>query len=72
MSSNDLCKACALLQGLESGLPSALRSSQLGGTEVPEGQRSIPKYERKLRVAEGPAATEGIERAVKRVEIKAE
>jgi len=39
--------------------------------EAPDGQRAIPKFERKLRVAEG-GATEGIERAVAKVEISAE
>lgn len=39
--------------------------------DAPEGQRAIPKFERKLRVAEG-SAVQGIERGVKRVEISAE
>lgn len=37
--------------------------------KAPEGQRTIPKYVRKLRVAEG---TEGIERPMAKVEITAE
>lgn len=37
--------------------------------ELPEGQRSIPLYERKLRVAQG---SEGIERPMKRLEIGGE
>lgn len=40
-------------------------------TAIPDGQRAIPKFERKLRVAEG-GETEGIERGVARVEIRAE
>jgi hypothetical protein len=38
---------------------------------VPEGQRAIPKFERKLRVAEG-GEVEGVERSLKRIEISAE
>lgn len=37
--------------------------------EAPAGQRTIPKYKRKLRVAEG---VEGIERPLAKVEISAE
>lgn len=39
--------------------------------EAPDGQRAIPKFERKLRVAEG-GAVEGIERSVARVDISVE
>ncbi|BEJ12635.1 hypothetical protein CspHIS471_0210950 [Cutaneotrichosporon sp. HIS471] len=71
IASNDLCKACALLQGLESGSTQAAMRRNVKAGEVPEGQRVIPKFERKLRVAEGNAV-EGVERAVARVEIGAE
>ncbi|TXT15647.1 hypothetical protein VHUM_00150 [Vanrija humicola] len=69
IASNDLCKACALLQGLEAGLTSAQRTHQLD-TQLPEGQRTIPKFERKLRVAESTGGVEGIERAVKAIAIE--
>lgn len=81
IASNDLCvgtrkrtpltcqKACALLQGLEAGLSSAQRTHQLD-TALPEGQRTIPKFERKLRVAESTNGVEGVERAVKTIAIE--
>ncbi|KAL7423438.1 cytosolic thiouridylase subunit Ctu1 [Cryptotrichosporon argae] len=50
MSSNDLCKACALLEGLEQGLDrSALKQTQVGA-DAPVGHRVIPKYERRVEV----------------------
>ncbi|RXK40253.1 cytoplasmic tRNA 2-thiolation protein 1 [Tremella mesenterica] len=60
ISSNDLCKACALLEGLEAGLDrSALKQGQSTLSVVPEGHRIIPRFERPV-----PIAVEGIERAV--------
>ncbi|ORY35437.1 VEG136 protein [Naematelia encephala] len=75
ISSNDLCKACALLQGLEAGLDrSALRQTQDSTTLAPDGQRTIPKYDRHATAFELSTppkielhATEGIERAVKAI-----
>ncbi|KAJ9108965.1 nucleotidyltransferase [Naganishia friedmannii] len=47
ISSNDLCKACALLEGLEQGLDkSAIKTSQEGAGTAPTGQRTIPFYNR--------------------------
>ncbi|KAJ9105919.1 nucleotidyltransferase [Naganishia adeliensis] len=47
ISSNDLCKACALLEGLEQGLDkSAIKTSQEGAAPAPSGQRTIPFYNR--------------------------
>lgn len=52
ISSNDLCKACALLEGLEEGLDRiALKTKQEGGAEVKRGHRTIPFFDR--NVAEG-------------------
>lgn len=78
----DKQKACALLQGLESGstgsamvscanLAAANRQKRnIKAGAVPKGQRTIPKFERKLRVAD--SAVEGVERGFSRVEISAE
>jgi hypothetical protein len=44
---------------------------QTDATALPDGQRAIPKFERKLRVAEG-GESEGMEKGVARVEIRAE
>ncbi|KAL7409692.1 hypothetical protein BDY24DRAFT_402649 [Mrakia frigida] len=47
ISSNDLCKACALLEGLEGGLNhKALKSTQKD-TGLTEGHRVIPFFERR-------------------------
>ncbi|EJT52104.1 hypothetical protein A1Q1_06642 [Trichosporon asahii var. asahii CBS 2479] len=40
--------------------------------EAPAGQRTIPKYQRKLRVAEGTEGVEGIERPLAKLEVSAE
>ncbi|KIR29003.1 cytoplasmic tRNA 2-thiolation protein 1 [Cryptococcus deuterogattii LA55] len=77
ISSNDLCKACALLEGLESGLPrSALRQTQESTSAAPEGHRTIPMFERYASLNGTPKTpatpaepVEGIERAVKTIEI---
>lgn len=72
-----------MLQGLESGLdrqalvsfapPDVSTDRQKENFsptgEAPAGQRTIPKYQRKLRVADG---VEGIERPLAKVEISAE
>ncbi|KAK4689491.1 cytoplasmic tRNA 2-thiolation protein 1, partial [Tremellales sp. Uapishka_1] len=71
MSSNDLCKACALLQGLEAGLDrSALRQSQDGQTAVPEGHRSIPKFQRNQSALVTAGQVEGIEKPMQAVKIQ--
>ncbi|WVQ99940.1 cytoplasmic tRNA 2-thiolation protein 1 [Kwoniella sp. CBS 9459] len=75
ISSNDLCKACALLEGLESGLDrSALRQTQDSSSAAPTGHRTIPKFERYSSGTSTPQAhlqaTEGIERAVQAIEIR--
>ncbi|RSH88625.1 nucleotidyltransferase [Saitozyma podzolica] len=71
MSSNDLCKACALLQGLEAGLDrSALRQGQENNLTVPEGHRTIPKFERITSGASTPTtpiALESIEKPLKAI-----
>ncbi|WVQ74838.1 cytoplasmic tRNA 2-thiolation protein 1 [Cryptococcus sp. DSM 104548] len=76
ISSNDLCKACALLEGLESGLSrSALRQTQDSTSAAPTGHRTIPKYERYSAQhptgAPAPAggAVEGLEKPLKAIEI---
>ncbi|KIR38266.1 cytoplasmic tRNA 2-thiolation protein 1 [Cryptococcus deuterogattii 99/473] len=77
ISSNDLCKACALLEGLESGLSrSALRQTQESTSAAPEGHRTIPMFERYASLNGTPKTpatpaepVEGIERAVKTIEI---
>ncbi|GJE84752.1 cytoplasmic tRNA 2-thiolation protein 1 [Phanerochaete sordida] len=52
MSSNDLCKACSLLEGLERGMPRAavtdraFRKKMLEEGEPPEGLRMIPYFQR--------------------------
>ena len=47
-----------------------LYDSQL--TSRKTGQRTIPKYQRKLRVAEGTEGVEGIERPLAKLEVSAE
>ncbi|KIR34806.1 cytoplasmic tRNA 2-thiolation protein 1 [Cryptococcus deuterogattii MMRL2647] len=77
ISSNDLCKACALLEGLESGLSrSALRQTQESTSAAPEGHRTIPMFERYASLNGTPKTpatpaepVEGVERAVKTIEI---
>ncbi|CAD6578806.1 MAG: nucleotidyltransferase [Tremellales sp. Tagirdzhanova-0007] len=74
MSSNDICKACALLQGLEAGLDrSALRQTQDTHSEAPQGHRVISRFERHIHVAATPdsvaTAVEGIELAMKVVNV---
>ncbi|WVW85701.1 cytoplasmic tRNA 2-thiolation protein 1 [Kwoniella bestiolae CBS 10118] len=70
ISSNDLCKACALLEGLEAGLDrSALRQTQANSSNAPTGHRTIPMFERYSNVGASQPA-EGIEKAVQAIEIK--
>ncbi|ORX38603.1 putative cytoplasmic tRNA 2-thiolation protein 1 [Kockovaella imperatae] len=67
MSSNTICKACALLQGLEAGLDrSALKQSQDETSVLPDGQRMIPKYERLRRdVSKSASQIDGLEKPLK-------
>ncbi|KAK1927030.1 VEG136 protein [Papiliotrema laurentii] len=71
MSSNDLCKACALLQGLEAGLNhGALRQTQEGDKTAPEGHRTIPKFERHgSSTPQTAISVEGLEKPLKAIAI---
>jgi len=71
-SSNAICKACSLLEGLESGQSHIMRQRQDGSAVVPLGQRSIPWYDQSgsATANEEGRTVEGIERAVRTIQIE--